>query len=57
LQLSMSRELGMRVNVQGTFNVLDFAQRLTNLRCVRKREREWTWWAHTGGGNASPSIN
>jgi hypothetical protein len=21
-------------------------------RCEREREREWTGWAHTGGGNA-----
>ena len=31
--LAMPRALGMQVNVHGTQHVLDFAQRLTNLRC------------------------
>ena len=31
--LAMPRALGMQVNVLGTQHVLDFAQRLTNLRC------------------------
>jgi nucleoside-diphosphate-sugar epimerase len=31
--LAMPRALGMQVNVHGTQHVLDFARRLTNLRC------------------------
>jgi hypothetical protein len=24
--------------------------------CQREREREWSWWTHTGGGNALASF-